>query len=67
MHITHDPCHVPAHLGAGHGKQGVYAVDQGCSRSQGYQRIHVGRPVDQALEAADEKLLVDYHDNGCQD
>ena len=53
-------------LGAGHGEEGVGAVDKGRRGAQGHQRIHIGRTVPEALIAGDEKLLVDDHDDGCQ-
>ena len=65
-HIFHDGVHIPTHLGAGHGKQGVGAVDKGGRGSQGHQGVHIGRPVPEAPEAADEEFLVNHHDDDRQ-
>ena len=53
-------------LRAGHGEEGVGAPDKAGRGAQRHQRIHVGGAVDQALEAADEELLVDDHDDARQ-
>ena len=54
---------VAVHLRSGHGEQHNGRIDKrraGAHRDQG---VHVGSPVEQTLKAADEKLLVDHHDN----
>ena len=66
MHVGHDALQVAVHLSRRHGKQGVQAVAKGRRRSKGHQRIHIGRSVDQAFKSADKKLLVDHHDDSCQ-
>ena len=66
VHIRHNTRRILPQLGIRHGKQRVGAVHEGSSRSQRHQRIHVGRSMEQALESADEKLLVNHHDNHCQ-
>ena len=45
------------------GRQGEGAVNKGCGRTQRNPSVHVGRTVPQALEAADEELLIDDHDD----
>ena len=47
-----------------HFKEHPHAVHKTGHGPQRHQRIHVGRAVDKPLEAADEKLLVDHHDDG---
>ena len=65
-HIVHDQLAVAVHLGAGHGKQRVGAPHKACHGAQRHQRVHVGRAVDEALEAVDEELLVDDHHDARQ-
>ena len=62
MHIGHDSVHIRIHLCHRHGEQSIGAVTEGCAGAQGHQRIHIGRAVNQALKATDEKLLVDDQD-----
>ena len=62
-HIVHDQCIIAVELGVGHCKEGVGAPHIACHGAEGHQRIHVGGTVDEAFEAADEKLLVDDHDD----
>ena len=66
VHIGHHSVHVAPHLRVRHGKQGKGAVPEGRRRAQRDQRVHVGRAVPQAFESADEKFLVDDHDNDGQ-
>ena len=65
-HVVHDGVHVAAHLRAGHREQRVGAVHECRRRAKGDQRVHIRRAVPQALEAADEKFLVDDHDDDRQ-
>ena len=65
-HVVHDGVHVAAHLRAGHREQCVGAVHECRRRAKGDQRVHIRRAVPQALEAADEKFLVDDHDDDRQ-
>ena len=65
-HIMHDQLTVAVHLRAGHGEQGVGAPHKACHGTHGHQRVHVGRTVEEALEAVDEELLVDDHDDARQ-
>ena len=65
-HIVHDQLLVAVHLRAGHGEEGVGAPDKAGRGAQRHQRIHIGGAVDQPLEAADEELLVDDHDDARQ-
>ena len=51
VHIGHDPGHIPAELGIGHGEQCVDAPYKGRHGAKGYQGIHIGRAVPQSLEA----------------
>ena len=57
----HDERVVAVHLSAGHGEQGVGAPEKAGRGTQRHQCVHVGGTVEQALEAADEELLVDDH------
>ena len=66
MHIGHNAVHVHIDLCYGHGEQGVGAVPEGRAGAQGHQSIHVRCAVKQALEAVDEELLVDDHDDDRQ-
>ena len=65
-HIVHDQLVAAVHLGAGHGEEGISAPHEACHGAEGHQRIHVGCAVDEALEAVDEELLVDDHDDARQ-
>ena len=65
-HIAHDGLHISPHLSPGHGKERIGAVDKGRAGAQSHQTVHIGGAVHQALEAADEKLLVDDHDDAGQ-
>ena len=65
-HVIHNRVHIAPHLRARHGEEGVGTVHKGRRRAQRHQRIHVGRAVPQALEAADKEFLVDDHDNDRQ-
>ncbi len=62
----HDQFIIAVYLGAGHGEEGVGAPHEACHGAEGHQRVHIGRAVDEALETADEELLVDDHDDACQ-
>ena len=66
MHIVHHAVCIARHLGAGHGKQRVSAVPKSRSRAQRHQGVHIGRPVPQALKAADKKATVDDHNHNGQ-
>ena len=63
MHIAHDGLIVAAHLRARHGKERIGTVHERRRRPEGHERIHVRRAVPERPEAADEKLLVDDHDD----
>ena len=65
-HIIHHPGGIAVDLGVGHLKDRVGAPDKGGGGPQGHQGVHVGGAVQQALETADEKLLVDDHDDAGQ-
>ena len=65
-HVVHDERVVAVYLGAGYGEQGVGAPEKAGRRTQRHQCIHVGGTVEQALEAADEELLVDDHHDARQ-
>ena len=62
----HDEFVIAIDLSTGHGKEGVSAPHKAGHGAQGHQRVHVGSAVEQALEAADEELLVDDHDDAGQ-
>ena len=62
----HDKGIAAIHLGAGHGEQGVGAPEKAGRGAQCHQCVHVGGTVEQALEAADEELLVDDHHDARQ-
>ena len=66
MHVRHDACHIAVHLCRRHGKKRIQAVSKRCCRTKRHQRIHIGGPMNQPFEAADEKLLVDHHDDARQ-
>ena len=63
MHVGHDSCIIPVYLCIGHGKQGIGTVAESGGGAKGYQSIHVWRFMPQAFVAADEKFLVDDHDD----
>ena len=48
----------------GHGEERRQAVEEGCRRAQGHQRVHVGAPVQERPEAPGEELPVHEEDNG---
>ena len=60
-----EPVHGPGRIG-GHGEELVGTVAKGRCRAHCHQRIHIGRAMQQALEAADKEFLVDHHDGGRQ-
>ena len=62
----HDEFVIAIDLSTGHGKEGVSAPHKAGHGAQGHQRVHVGRAVEEALEAVDEELLVDDHDDAGQ-
>ena len=66
MHVLHDLVHIPGKLRPRHRKQRVGAVHKRCGGSERHQRIHIWCAVDQPLKAAYEELLVDHHDDACQ-
>ena len=67
MHIGHHRLAVLPHLGICHGKKHIETIAKGSPGTQGHQSIHIGSFVKQALEAADEKSLVnDHHRHGQQ-
>ena len=55
------------HLIPGHLEQNHRAPCKRYPGPHGHQRVHVRRPMHQTGEAADKKLLVDHHHDGCQD
>ena len=57
---------IAARLRARHGKERIRAVDKRRRRAERHERVHVRRAVPERLVAADEKLLVDDHDNHSQ-
>ena len=63
MHIAHDGLRIAAHLRARHGKERIRAVDKRRRRAERHERVHVRHAVPERLVAADEKLLVDDHDD----
>ena len=65
-HIVHDEFVIAIDLSTGHGKEGVSAPHKAGHGAQGHQRVHVGRAVEEALEAVEEELLVDDHDDAGQ-
>ena len=62
-HIAHDGFLVPAHLSAGHGKERIGAVNKRGAGAERDERIHIRCAVHESLEAADEELLIDDHDD----
>ncbi len=62
-HIVHDEFVIAIDLSTGHGEEGVSAPHEACHGAEGHQRVHVGCAVDEALEAVEEELLVDDHDD----
>ena len=66
MHIGHNRFHISLNLSLGHCKQGIGTIDKRSSRPQSYQGIHIRCSVNQACKTADEKLLIDHHNNDRQ-
>ena len=62
-HVVHDGLLVAAHLRARHGKERIRAVHERRRRPERHERVHVRCTVPERLIAADEKLLVDDHDD----
>ena len=65
-HVVHDGLLVAAHLRARHGEERIGTVHERRRRPESHERVHVRRAVPERLEAADEKLLVDDHDDDRQ-
>ena len=66
VHQGHDLFRIPFHLCIGHGKDRVSAVHKGCHGTKGNQRVHIRSSVPEASESADEKLLINDHNNRSQ-
>ena len=63
MHIMHDAAHVSLYLRIRHHQECKEAVGERGPGAECNQRIHIRRPVQKAFKSADEKFLIDYHDD----
>ena len=63
VHIRHSRLAAAVQLRVRHGKQRVHAPPERGRRAERDERIHIRRAAQQALRAADEKFLVDDHDD----
>ena len=61
MHIAVGSLHIPSHHITCQGEKSIYAVAEGCRRTERHEGIHVRRKMPQALRSAYKKLLIDHH------
>ena len=66
-HVIHNCGRVSVYLCSCHGKQCIDTPQERCHGAKGYQSIHIGRTVPQALKSVDKEFLVDHHDDAGQE
>ena len=62
-HVVHDSGRIAVDLSSCHGEECVDTPYKRCHGTEGNECIHVRGTMPQALESADEKFLVDDHDD----